>query len=92
MAGTIVLIHGAWMTPARWDGFAGRYRTLPGQTYGWDVVLALGAAWFLDNGAGSERYIGTFRGQGISAAPLVCGGDQDGSAASQMRLWSRDRP
>ncbi len=26
MAGTIVLIHGAWMTPACWDGFAGRYR------------------------------------------------------------------
>jgi hypothetical protein len=61
-----------------WDGrelrlderFAGRYRTIEGQTYGWDAVLALGAAWFLDNGAGSERYIGTFRGQGISTAPL----------------------
>ena len=26
MAGTIVLIHGAWMTPACWDGFARRYR------------------------------------------------------------------
>ena len=51
-------------------GFAARYRTLPGQTYGWDAVLALGAAWFLDNGEGSERYVGTFRGQGISAAPL----------------------
>ena len=43
---------------------------LPGQTYGWDAVLALGAAWFLDNGEGSERYAGTFRGLGISAAPL----------------------
>jgi hypothetical protein len=52
------------------DGFAGRYRTIPGQTYGWDAVLALGAAWFLDNGEGSERYVGTFRGQGISSAPL----------------------
>jgi hypothetical protein len=50
--------------------FAARYRTVPGQTYGWDAVLALGAAWFLDNGEGSERYAGTFRGQGISAAPL----------------------
>ncbi len=30
----------------------------PGQTYGWDAVLALGAAWFLDNGEGSERYVG----------------------------------
>jgi hypothetical protein len=62
----------------RWDGthlvrdesFAARYRTEPGQTYGWDAVLALGAAWFLDNGAGAERYGGTFRGVGISAAPL----------------------
>ncbi len=63
---------------ARWDGtrllldesFAGRYRTLAGQTYGWDAVLALGAAWFLDNGEGSERYAGTLRGQGLSTAPL----------------------
>jgi hypothetical protein len=52
------------------DGFAGRYRTRPGQTYGWDAVLALGAAWFLDNGEGSERYIGTLRGRGVSTAPL----------------------
>jgi hypothetical protein len=63
---------------ADWDGadlalddtFAGRYRTVAGQTYGWDPVIALGAAWFLDNGKGSERYAGTFRDQGISAAPL----------------------
>ena len=52
------------------DAFAPRYRTIDGQTYGWDAVLALGAAWFLDNGGGSENYIGTFRGQGISPAPL----------------------
>jgi hypothetical protein len=62
----------------RWEGaaltldetFAGRYRTLDGQSYGWDAVLALGAAWFLDNGEGSERYIGTLRGRGVSTAPL----------------------
>lgn len=61
-----------------WDGarlthdrdFAPRYRTLPGQTYGWDATLALGAAWFLDDGAGSERFAGSFRGLGISSAPL----------------------
>lgn len=61
-----------------WDGrtlsrdvdFAPKYRTLDGQTYGWDAVIALGGAWFLDNGAGSENYVGTFRNQGISAAPL----------------------
>ncbi|CAB4541953.1 unannotated protein [freshwater metagenome] len=50
--------------------FAPRYRTIEGQTYGWDAVLALGAGWFLDNGGGSENYVGTFRGQGISPAPL----------------------
>jgi len=52
------------------DGFAARYRSVAGQTYGWDAVLAVGAAWFLDNGAGSEGYAGTFRGRGISTAPL----------------------
>ena len=52
------------------SAFTPRYRTIEGQTYGWDAVLALGAAWFLDNGGGSENYVGTFRGQGISPAPL----------------------
>ena len=52
------------------ETFAPRYRTIEGQTYGWDAVVALGAAWFLDNGGGSENYVGTFRGQGISTAPL----------------------
>lgn len=63
---------------ARWDGtdlvldadFAATYVTEPGQTYGWDATLALGAAWFLDDGFGSERYIGTFKGQGVNEAPL----------------------
>jgi hypothetical protein len=62
----------------QWDGanltldetFRARYRTIDGQTYGWDAVIDAGAAWFLDNGDGSERYAGTFRGQGISSAPL----------------------
>ena len=52
------------------EGFMPRYRTVEGQTYGWDAVMVLGAAWFLDNGAGSENYVGTFRDQGISEAPL----------------------
>jgi hypothetical protein len=52
------------------DDFRGRYRMVVGQTYGWDPVLALGAAWFLDDGEGSERYVGTFRGHGIATAPL----------------------
>jgi hypothetical protein len=53
------------------DAFIAPYRTLTGQTYGWDAVLALGAAWFLDDGEGTDRYNGSFRGQGISDAPLA---------------------
>ena len=62
----------------RWDGRAlhldrdlvAPYRTLDGQTYGWDAVIALGAAWFLDDGEGTDRFNGAFGGQGISTAPL----------------------
>ncbi|MEN9823867.1 MAG: hypothetical protein RLZ04_2293 [Actinomycetota bacterium] len=52
------------------DSFRATYRTMEGQTYGWDAVIADGCAWLLDNGAGSERYTGTLRGNGISTAPL----------------------
>lgn len=52
------------------DGFSAPYRSLPGQTYGWDAVIAAGAAWFLDDGEGTDRYNGAFTGQGISTAPL----------------------
>jgi hypothetical protein len=52
------------------DGFRIPYRTLPGQTYGWDCVIALGAAWFLDNGEGSERYTGSLHGHGVATSPL----------------------
>jgi hypothetical protein len=62
----------------RWDGaalqldehFRPVYRTLDGQTFGWDAVIDGGAAWFLDNGKGSERFNGSLRGLGVSAAPL----------------------
>ena len=72
----VVGVESLWRL--RWDGtalvidesFTARYRTIVGQTYGWDPVIALGAAWFLDNGFGSERYAGTFRGQGVNVAPL----------------------
>jgi hypothetical protein len=47
-----------------------RYRTLEGQTFGWDIVLAGGSGWFLDNGEGSEEFGGSFRGKGRSEAPL----------------------
>jgi hypothetical protein len=52
------------------EAFSARYRTREGQTYGWDTVIALGAAWFLDDGEGTVRYNGAFRGQGISTDPL----------------------
>jgi hypothetical protein len=52
------------------DAFTATYRTMEGQTYGWDCVIAAGAAWFLDDGDGSERYSGTLRGNGVSTAPL----------------------
>lgn len=62
----------------RWDGtslvvdsdLVAPYRTIEGQTYGWDAVVALGAAWFLDDGEGTDRFNGAFGGQGISTAPL----------------------
>ena len=64
----------------RFDGAAGslhvdeswspRYRTVEGQTFGWDVVLAAGSGWFLDNGEGSDDFGGSFRGKGRSTAPL----------------------
>lgn len=61
----------------RWDGsslalgdFVVPYRTMDGQTFGWDCVIAAGAAWFLDDGDGSEQYTGTLRGHGVSTAPL----------------------
>ena len=46
------------------------YRTLDGQTFGWDCVLAGGFAWFLDDGDGSESFSGTLRGHGRATAPL----------------------
>lgn len=63
---------------ARWDGralvvddgFRPRYRTHEGQGFGWDAVLAGGAAWFLDDGEGTEAYAGTLRGIGRATAPL----------------------
>lgn len=74
----VVLVGDHSVFRFRWDGahlrrdesFVPRYRTLEGQTHGWDAVLALGAAWFLDDGAGAERYAGTLRGQGLSTCPL----------------------
>jgi hypothetical protein len=75
--GQIYAVGDTSMLRVHWDGdslhlddsWRPRYRTMPGQTYGWDPVIDAGAAWFLDNGEGSDRYIGTLRGRGTSTAP-----------------------
>lgn len=75
---TVYVVGDTHLLRVAWDGahlalderFAARYRTEEGQTYGWDCVLAAGAAWFLDDGEGSEHYTGTLRGHGVSTAPL----------------------
>ncbi|MFN8038442.1 MAG: hypothetical protein U0Q07_04435 [Acidimicrobiales bacterium] len=50
--------------------FTHRYRTANGQGFGWDVVLTDDAAWFLDDGAGTEAFGPSLRGKGIATAPL----------------------
>lgn len=75
---TVVAVCDSTVRRANWNGerivldpdFAPVYRTLPGQTYGWDAVLDGGAAWFLDDGDGSERFAGSFTGIGRNECPL----------------------
>jgi hypothetical protein len=50
------------------DGWELRYRTRGGQGYGWDVVLAGGHAWFMDNGA--HDYVTTMLGAGSDDGPV----------------------
>ena len=73
----VYVVGDASLLRVGWDGgfvpdpgFRAAYLTEEGQTYGWDCVLALGAAWFLDNGDGSTNFDGSFRGKGISTSPL----------------------
>jgi len=55
-----------------WDGrtlvrdpsWSFRYREHPDQSYGWDVVLEGGNAWFMDQGA--HDYAGTMLGAGLA--------------------------
>jgi hypothetical protein len=47
-----------------------RYRTQPGQGFGWDAVLDGDLAFFLDDGEGSEAFDGSFEGRGMATAPL----------------------
>jgi hypothetical protein len=52
------------------ETFNARYRTIDGQSFGWDTVITDDDAWFLDNGEGTQLFTGSFRGVGISTAPL----------------------
>ena len=45
------------------DAWNVRYRTLKDQSYGWDVVLEGGQAWFMDNG--DHLYEQTMKGKGV---------------------------
>jgi hypothetical protein len=73
----VYVVGDASLLRVGWDGrfvpepdFRATYLTEEGQTYGWDCVLALGAAWFLDDGDGSTNFDGSFRGKGVSISPL----------------------
>jgi hypothetical protein len=52
------------------DGWMTRYLLFQGQTFGWDAVIADESAWFLDNGEGASGFGPSFRGKGVSTAPL----------------------
>ena len=57
----------AGQTLVRDMGWRFDYATGTAQTYGWDVVLALGNAWFMDNG--KHRYLRSMIGRGVSHTP-----------------------
>lgn len=52
------------------ETFTTPYLDQPGQTFGWDTVLADGSAWFVDNGEGTTSFGPSLFGKGVSAAPL----------------------
>lgn len=59
------------------------YRTDPGQSYGWDPVLADGFVWFMDNGA--HNYSSTMRGAGVAPGPvhLICASLDSGEVVAE---------
>ncbi len=52
------------------DDWTTEYLRFPGQTFGWDVVLEGGSAWFLDNGEGTNAFGPSFRGKGTATSSL----------------------
>jgi hypothetical protein len=76
-SGDTVYVVGA-ETISRWDwdgerlardeGWELRYRTRPDQSYGWDVTLSGGHAWFMDNG--DHDFVTTMLGAGQARGPV----------------------
>jgi hypothetical protein len=77
--GTALYVVGAstvrrylWDTAAacltRDDGWSLQYRTGPGQSYGWDPVIAAGQLWFMDNG--EHTYTTSMRHAGVAPGPV----------------------
>ena len=50
------------------DGWRHRYRTKPGQGFGWDPVIAAGRLWFLDQGR--HRFRLSMRGSSLDNGPV----------------------
>jgi hypothetical protein len=50
------------------DGWSFRYRSLPGQSYGWDPVIDGGHLWFIDNG--QHSYTTSMLGAGVAPGPV----------------------
>lgn len=73
---TVYLVGDHTISRWAWDGadltrddsWRLRYRTRGGQGYGWDVVLAGGNAWFMDNG--EHDYVTTMLGAGSATGPV----------------------
>lgn len=75
---TVVVVGDHTVVRVAWDGrrlrlderWGHRYRTRPGQSFGWDAVLDADSVWFLDDGEGTEGFAGSFRGVGRAEVPL----------------------
>lgn len=64
---SIFRYHWARDTLVRDDDWCHDYVGATAQSYGWDVVLALGQAWFMDNGR--HRYQTSMIGRGVVQTP-----------------------
>ncbi|MFZ4517767.1 MAG: hypothetical protein ACOYOP_05240 [Microthrixaceae bacterium] len=94
---TVVVVGDTALHRITWDGTALAadappitYRHEEGRGHGWDAVLIDGAAWFLDDGTGSENFGPSFRGRGVCTAPLrLHRVPLDGSAPSSAEVCGR---